>query len=242
MDKHYTTKDVINGYSIVKELGEGKYGIAYLGINSLGEKAVIKQLKSKMLRVSGKKSLYESKILKALNYNEFPKFIGRYLYRNTRGYILEYIEGKTFEELIYHDKYEFTKEEIYEVGSKLIEFVTILSSNNIVHKDIRCANVIQTQSKKLVLIDFGLARFIDTKNYTNDMDFWYLADFLIHLYYTSYKGYENINRPWFEELDLSTKEKNFLKRLMGLNEKYKNIEEIKSDFYEIKKEYIISSR
>ena len=237
MDKHYTTEDIINGYNVINKIGEGKYGIAYLGINSLGEKVVIKQLKNRMRRISGKKVLYETKILKSLDYDKFPKFIGRFIYKGTRGYILEYIEGKTFEELVYNDHYEFTKEEIYEVGSKLIDIVTILFNSNIVHKDIRCANVIQGENHELVLIDFGLARFVDSKNYIKDMDFWYIADFLIHLYYSSYKDVSDNERPWFEELDLSLKEKNFLKKLMGFEDKYTSVEKIKIDFDEIKKEY-----
>lgn len=237
MDKHYTTEDVINGYNVIKELGEGKYGIAYLGVNSLGERVVIKQLKNKMLRQSKKKSIYEAKVLKSLDNIRFPKFIGRFIYKGTKGYILEYIEGKTFAELLYKDHYELKREEIYEIGSKLIEFVEILYENNIVHKDIRCANVIQKENKELVLIDFGLARFVDNKKYTKDMDFWYISDFLIHLYYSSYQYSLDEERPWFEELDLSKKEKFFLKSLMGIESKYKSIEKIKEDFEEIKKEY-----
>ena len=33
MDKYYRRRDIVNGYSVLKILGEGRYGIAYLAIN-----------------------------------------------------------------------------------------------------------------------------------------------------------------------------------------------------------------
>ena len=50
MDKYYRVKEIVNGYSILKIIGEGRYGIVYLAINDKGEKCVIKQLKKEMLR------------------------------------------------------------------------------------------------------------------------------------------------------------------------------------------------
>ncbi|NRT87089.1 hypothetical protein [Clostridium beijerinckii] len=49
MDRYYNINEIINGYSIIKVIGEGRYGIAYLAINDKGEKFVIKQLKEDML-------------------------------------------------------------------------------------------------------------------------------------------------------------------------------------------------
>lgn len=227
----------IKGYSIIKKLGEGRYGIVYLGRNMLGEKVVIKQLKKPMARMLGEKIIYEAKILQNINDDRFPKFIGKFRNKYGQGYILQYIKGKTFENILFEDQYEFSKEEIYTITDKLLEIVSILDKNNIVHKDIRIPNVIQKPDKELVLIDFGLARFIDNVKYTKDMDFWFIGDFLIHLYYSSYKENDNEEKPWYEELELLPKEKLFLKKLMEIEEKYNSIEEIKKDFIEVKEEY-----
>ena len=96
---------------------------------------------------------------------------------NKRGYIIEYIEGKTFSKLVYSERYEFSKPQIYEVCDKLLDILDILYKNNIVHRDIRLPNVIQKENKEIALIDFGLARYIDNDDYTQDIDFWYLGDF-----------------------------------------------------------------
>ena len=234
MDKYYKIKEIVNGYSILNIIGEGRYGIVYLAINDKNERCVIKQLKKDMLKKTRKKLFYEEQILQSLDNPKFPKFISKFKDKYREGYILEYIEGRVFEDLLAEDEYKFSKDEIYKVCSQLLEIVEVLHSNNIVHKDIRLPNVILKENKDLALIDFGLARIIDDKRYVKEMDYWFIGDFLIHLYYSSYEETDSVERPWYEELDLNLEEKNFLKKLMGIQGSYNNIEEIKKQLEKIK--------
>lgn len=112
--------------------------------------------------------------------------------------------------------------------------IEVLHKNNIVHRDIRLPNVILKKNKEIALIDFGLARIIDNKRYVKEMDYWFLGDFLIHLYYSSYEETDSEERPWYEELDLNLEEKIFLRKLMGIDRSYKNIKEIKNQLEKIK--------
>jgi serine/threonine protein kinase len=139
---------------------------------------------------------------------------------------MEYIDGTVFEDIIL-DGRRFTKKEIYDIGSRLVEMVEILQSHNVVHRDIRLPNVIRKENNELALIDFGLARTIDNNRYVKEQDYWYIGDFLLHLYYSSYEAEDKEERPWFEELDLTADEVLFLKKLMGIEDSYKNIDEIK---------------
>eukprot|EP00828_Plagiopyla_frontata_P030741 TRINITY_DN402_c0_g1_i12.p6 TRINITY_DN402_c0_g1~~TRINITY_DN402_c0_g1_i12.p6 ORF type:complete len:206 (+),score=35.29 TRINITY_DN402_c0_g1_i12:960-1577(+) len=184
MDKYFKIKDVVNGYSILKIIGEGRYGIAYLAIDEKNEKCVLKQLKRDMLKQTRKKLFYEEKILKSLDNPSFPKFLGKFKDKYREGYILQYIEGRVFEDILVEDRYKFKKEEIYKIASNLIELIELLHNNNIVHRDIRLPNVILKKNKELALIDFGLARIVDNKRYGEEMDYFFIGDFLIHLYYS----------------------------------------------------------
>jgi len=234
MDKYYKIKEVVSGYSILKILGEGRYGIVYLATNDKYEKCVIKQFKKDMLEQTREKLFYEKQILQQLDNPRFPKFISKFKDEYSEGYILEYMAGRVFEDLLAEDMYKFSKDEIYTVGSQLLELVEILQNNNIVHRDIRLPNVIIKENKELALIDFGLARFIDNERYVKEMDYWYIGDFLIHLYYSSYKATTLEERPWYKELDLNIEEEKFLKKLMGIKGKYQNVEEIKKQLENIK--------
>lgn len=236
MDKYFDKGEILNGYTITKILGEGRYGIAYLGINQEEEKCVIKQLKEDELERTRKKLFYEEKILRELNSPSFPKFISKFKDEYREGYILEYIEGKTFHRILAKSKYIFSRSEIYNIASKVLGVVEELHNKNIVHRDIRPPNVIFKENKELALIDFGLARVIDQKKYVKEMDYWYLGDFLIHLYYSSYSGKESDEeRPWYEELSLIEEEKRFLKGLMEIDRKYESIDEIRGDLEDLKR-------
>ena len=234
----------IKGYNIKNQLGEGRYGITYLAQNSSNELVTIKQLKKYMLKKTKSKVKYESRILKelsSLNCNYFPKYIGKFKdEQNIQGYILEYIHGNTFSEILYKENRVFTKSEIYEIALKLLDIVEILESKNIVHKDIRITNVIYTPDKEIKLIDFGLARYIDNKKYKKELDYWYISDFLVHLHYSNYEDDKKLLKkkvPWYDDLNLSLKERDVLMSLMGINNrKYNSICDIRNDINIILKE------
>lgn len=229
MDKYYRFNENVEGYSILKIIGEGKYGIVCLAQSDDSTKYIIKQLKESMLQKTKEKLFYEEDTLKNLNSPSFPKFIGKFKDEYREGYILEYIEGYVFEDILREYEYKFSKSEIYKIAEKLINLIEELHKNNIVHRDIRVPNVILKENGDLAIIDFGLARYIDNERYKKEIDYWYLGDFLIHLYYTAYEGNDDIERPWHEELDLTIKEKYFLKTLMGIDNIYNSLEDIRQD-------------
>lgn len=233
MNRYYRLGDQFNQYVILKVIGEGRYGIVYLAEDNHRKKYIIKQLKKEELRYTQDKLFYEQEILKLLDDECFPKFIGYFRNQEDRGYILEFKRGNTFEELVRKKGYKYSKLEIYQVGMQLIRIISKLQQQGIVHRDIRMPNVLMDESNKMYLIDFGLARYIGNK-YSKEEDYWYLGDFLIHLYYTnfySYRGYKE--RPWYKELSLTNRERTFLKRLMGIEREYHDIEEIQQDLAHI---------
>lgn len=234
MDNYYRVNEKVNGYYVHKIIGEGRYGIAYLAINDKNEKVVIKQLKNSMLAQSREKLFYEEQILRQLNDPKFPKFISKFKDQYREGYILEYIEGTEFYDLLASNRRPFTKNQIYAIGSQLLDIVEILHQQGIVHRDIRPPNVIIKRNNELALIDFGLARFLDNQNYVKQMDYWYIGDFLIYLYYTSYRMTNRTDRPWYEELYLSYEEKYFLRKLMGIDRNFQSVNEIRLQLNSIK--------
>lgn len=233
-DVYYKENEIVNGYSIQQIIGEGRYGIAYLAINDKYEKCIIKQLKKEMLEETREKLFYEERILQSLDSSNFPKFISKFKDEYREGYQLEYIEGRVFEDLLATEGYTFSNADIYKIGGQLIELIEILHHNNIVHQDIRPPNIILKANNELALIDFGLARFIDNDKYTKEIDYWFLGNFLIHLYYSAYIDSDLPDRPWFEELDLNIEEKIFLKKLMGIEGSYQNMDEIREQLGKIK--------
>ncbi len=228
----------IDKYKVLDFIGEGRFGICYLV--SLDEKQyILKEIKRKFIKKDFNKVKSEGEILSTLDNPFIPKIIDVIENEITYACVLEYIKGKTVEEVIFEDKYVFSLDEIYKIGIKIINIVKYLHSKNIVHRDIRVPNVILNENN-VYLVDFGLARFINNKKYRVEDDFSYIGHLLLHLYYTSYESINKKSRPWYEELTLSLEEKMFLKRLLGIDEVYKNIYDLERDFLNL--ENIMTSK
>lgn len=230
-DKHYSPAVSVGEYTVLNKVGEGRYGITYT-VSKGGQQYILKQLKKKMLKVMGIKANYEREILGKVNHPRIPKLIDVIEEGEVVNYILELKHGKTVEEIIYNDNHVFSREEIFKYGSQLIDVIKYLHKNNIVHRDIRVPNIVMNNGE-ICLLDFGLARWVNGKRYKPEVDFHYLADFLLHLYYTSFVKEGTISKPWYEELQLNYFERDFLERLFGLKEQYINIDDVERDFTKI---------
>lgn len=229
-DKSYKPSEHINEYSIQKTIGEGRFGICYQ-VSHDQKLYILKQLKRGMLKKSGVKAHFEEEILKSLQHDSVPRFIEKIERKDFYGYVLEFKEGRTFEDVIYLDKHVFERAEIYCVGSQLVGILKYLHFEGVVHRDIRTPNTLY-DGETVNLVDFGLARWINNKKYKADMDFAFLGDFLLHLYYSSVEFKGGKKRPWYDELQLPQKELQFLKRLMGVEQRYQTISEVEHEFYE----------
>lgn len=216
---------------ILKILGEGKFGTCYLVADEKNLFA-LKLLKEKKYRKNPHKAKYEEDILKALRHEAIPRFIRKIDDESLIGFVLEYKQGITLETMIFSQGYVFTRNEIHNIGKQLIDILKYLHGEGVVHRDIRLPNVLFNDNR-IYLVDFGLARWIDNKKFKPEIDFSYLGNFLLHLYYTSFTDKPKKSRPWYEKLKLSNKELVFLKKLMGNEKRYKNIYEVEKDFEEM---------
>lgn len=230
-DIKYSPGQYLESFKIVKVIGEGRFGICYL-IADDKNLHILKQLKKKMYHVNPQKIYYEEKILKSLKHEAIPRFIRKIENRDLAGYILEYKQGITLEAMIFDQRHVFTRDEIYYIGKQLINILNYLHGEGVVHRDIRVPNVL-FNGNSIYLVDFGSARWIDNKKYKADIDFSYFGDLLIHLYYTSFTDKPYKDKAWYEELALNSKELAFLKKLMGIEKRYKSINEVEIDFEEV---------
>jgi len=225
-------------YIVEKPLGEGRYGKCFLATSETGEKVVIKKFKLRILEKNRRKSndenVSEAVILSNLNDERIPELLGVINEKGFYGFVLEYKQGNTVKELLFKKNYKFSKEEFFSIGIQLIKIIEYIHSNGVVHRDIRTPNVLINDGK-VYLIDFGLARWGDNKKYFFDLDYSFLGDFLLYLLYSASETkdkktprYKNV--PWYDELNISNDQKLFIKRLLGIEERYKSINDIELDF------------
>lgn len=250
-DVRYKVGDMLDGrYRIVKWLGAGGYGRSFLVEDIVEQQLVV--LKSlrlhKRLSSRGRQGfILETDILRSLDHSSLPKVhcIGEA--KRVPYFMMDYINGKTFEQLIFSEGKKYDISETFKIGTELIQIIGYLHNEGIVHRDIRIPNVmVQEANHQLMLIDFGLARKVDfnlrihrrqdnlMKEISFRSDFYALGHFILFLLYSCYDTEDSAKEgSWEEELQLPMFIQSVLRKLLQLDDPYENWQEIQRDFFAI---------
>lgn len=242
-DQHYhrLTQQYINKhtpYHLVDILGVGGYGVAYLIIHpETMQKYVLKRLKAKhRKKTSAHQKLHqEISILKNFNSLHFPTVIANGQISDLPFYIMEYIEGKTFEQAIFHENQVFSITASFDITKQLLEIIIFMHQHGIVHRDLRIPNIL-LQHRVLRVIDFGLATYIkentqlqhiqnpkQAENYISDL--YFVGHFLLFLLYSNYTPTTRREHSWQQELHLPTHVVHYIERLLLIRHPFSSAED-----------------
>jgi len=240
-------------YKIVKPIGEGSYGLAYLCRDLMRNRELcvlkhVQPLRGGSARTATAFNL-ETAMLSRLNHPSVPKLIESFQYRNALCFTMEYVPGRSLEQLLFDDNKTFTELESLTLLRRLLDIVADLHAEGIVHRDIRIANVI-LDKEHVFLIDFGLARDIRDgagQQIPDDIepdapmekvlrrrvhvtsDFYGLGHLLLFLLYSNFPE-EDEELSWEEELTtLAPQTKKLLRRMLMTEQPYSAIEEVIAD-------------
>ena len=157
---------IADRYEIIRVLGMGSYGISYLAKDCRQNKeCVVKQMKPsrRNLEKVHRSFEYEMKILSYLNHPQIPSFGDSFTYNGQQFFTMEYIAGRTFEDLIFNDGAVYDEICSFEILRNVLEIVAYFHGKKIIHRDLRIPNIM-VKDEVIYIIDFGLARFIDIRN------------------------------------------------------------------------------
>lgn len=232
-------------YKINKILGVGSYGISYFATDITNNlDCVVKQSRKAKVKNGKGKKLYEKEqdILKLLHHQNIPKLYDTFQNKHSIFSIMEYIPGKTFEDLIFNEGRKYDELDAFRILSQVLEIVQYIHSQGIVHRDLRIPNIIEHE-KEIFIIDFGLASFLseennekfefDEKRLQREIhmrsDFYSLGHFVLFLLYSSFTPQSKAEKGWEEELVISDHAKYILRRMLQLDHPYQHVQEIKND-------------
>lgn len=179
---------LIGRYVIQEVLGQGGFGITYLGIDKLyGNKVAIKEyypqeiamrkaqyedvvtvtsIEEKNNYDKGKKRfLDEAQVMARFNKNEgIVKILDFFEANNTAYIVMEYLEGITLKQ--YLGKYGVIQfRNLIEMMLPLLEALIEIHSQGLIHRDISPDNIMVQHNGKVKLMDFGAARdYIESGN------------------------------------------------------------------------------
>ncbi|MEB4867940.1 serine/threonine-protein kinase [Priestia megaterium] len=235
-------------YEIINVLGMGSYGITYVASDIVQQKeVVIKQLrKTKQRTPQGLKSFhYEAKLLSQLDHTQIPSLYEAVEIDEGCFLVMELIQGKTFEDLIFEEKRVYTEEKALDILLDILKVVSVIHEQGIVHRDLRIPNIIDVNGT-IYVIDFGLARFLGAHEETSTLieeqqfmrqtsvasDIYALGHFLLFLLYSGYEPTDKQEKSWEQELSLSAPIKTIIQKMLRADEAYESIKSLQKDIYD----------
>lgn len=179
-----TQGTILNGQYVIEGIiGEGGFGITYLGMDLfLKIKVAIKEYfpvqyasrntqtgNSSISIISGERTELYRKGLHSYEYeaNKLTKFeklkgivsVLNFFYENNTAYmVMEYIEGVTLKQYLEEYGGKIPWKETLEMMHPVIDSLKQVHEAGIIHRDISPDNIMISESKRITIIDFGAAR------------------------------------------------------------------------------------
>lgn len=152
-------------YKIIKPLGAGGMGEVYLAQDTkLHRRVAIKVLPSSLSANSDANQRF-SREARAAATLDHPNICSIYEIGEHDGsyfIVMQYVDGETLAERLAHTG--LTSAESLEIAIQMADALDEAQSHGIIHRDIKPSNVIVNSKGKIKILDFGLAKFVESKS------------------------------------------------------------------------------
>lgn len=149
----------ISHYKILDKLGEGGMGIVYKARDTKLDRTVALKFLPKHLTSSVKdkqRFIREAKAAAALNHPNICTIYNVDEHKGDPFIVMEIIEGKNLREILKTEKVELRT--IVEYTIQIAAALREAHSKGIIHRDIKCDNLMVTPGGRIKVMDFGLAK------------------------------------------------------------------------------------
>lgn len=162
----------IGPYRIHHEIGRGGMGVVYKAEQAIDEHTTqpvaIKVIKRGMdSDAIVRRFKQERALLAALNHPTIARLLDGGTTDDGRPYfVMEHIKGQPI--TIYCDEHKLTVDERLALFETVCEAVQFAHQNLIVHRDLKPSNILVTETGVVKLLDFGIAKLLDTEQQDTD--------------------------------------------------------------------------
>lgn len=173
----------IGPYRLQELIGKGGMGAVYLAHRTDGmfeQRLAFKFLYPSVATVAGEALKHEAQLLAKIRHPAITQVIDAGSTTDGLQYIMmEYVEGKPFDKFL--QTCSLNLEEKLQLFLKLVDAICATHALNIVHGDLKPANILVTESLQIKLLDFGIAKQVQqeqtlsTRLYLHAMSLPYAA-------------------------------------------------------------------
>ncbi len=158
---------VLNGrYKMVKALGEGGMARVYQAVEiSTGKKLAVKEMEERFSSSEEKARALEqfrgeAVMLLRLSHPHIPRVIDYFSQGLSHFMVMEFIEGSDLDKQLRQRGAPYPERTVVNWGIEICRVLYYLHIQNppVIFRDIKPSNIILTPERKLILLDFGIAR------------------------------------------------------------------------------------
>ena len=179
---------LVGGYRIVRKLAAGGFGVVYLALDPQGQQVAVKEYLPASLASRGvgellpqvqpdKLSLYrlglksffeEGRALAQISHASVVSVLNFFRENDTVYMVMNYLEGASLQDFIITAR-DLKKQKVFRESTirslfdEVLRGLRIVHQHKMLHLDIKPANIFVTDDNKSVLIDFGAAREVLSK-------------------------------------------------------------------------------
>jgi len=155
----------VGKYKIERSLGSGGFGAVFLAKDTwLNIEVAIKVPHKQSTELF--KLLKEPRLQAALNHPNIVRMIAAEKEKKVFFMVMEYIRGKTLEEIIDKEK-ALDSEKAIEYTMQIVSAVNHAHTNKIIHRDLRPSNIIISEKDKVKIADFGTSAWLNNVPYAS---------------------------------------------------------------------------
>ena len=160
------SSNTLKQYRFVRLLGEGGYGSVYQAVDENGRQVAIKRIRLRNLSAKSREKRLQAfqrevHFLATLKHPHIARYYGCFYHEHDLYLVMQYREGSTLEQYMEACGGNLSLEEVLDIALQLCTILEYLHRQGqpVIFRDLKPANVMRTPEGRIVLIDFGIARY-----------------------------------------------------------------------------------